>query len=78
MALAIELGLSGGVSWLAVPGAILIILGQKTVFGDRKRGDYWMETQQVNPTPIVYSWGEILFMWGWILMSVVMSIPFEK
>jgi hypothetical protein len=76
--LAIELGFSGGIRLgLSLPGAILIIAGQKTVFGDRKRGDDWMETQEVNPNPIVYSYGEPLFMTGWILMSLVMSIPYE-
>ena len=76
-ALAIELGWSGGVSWLAVPGAFLIILGQKTVFGDRKRGDYWMENNVENPNPIVYSVGEPIFMAGWIIMSIVMAIPIK-
>jgi hypothetical protein len=78
MALAVELGHKGGTRLaLSLPGAILIIAGQKTVFGDRKRGDNWMETQVVNPNPIVYSYGEPLFMTGWILMSLVMSIPNE-
>lgn len=79
LALAAELGYftSGGNGrlWLSLPGAILIILGQKTVFGDRKRGDHWMETQVVNPTPIVYSWGEPFFMSGWIILSLVMAMP---
>ncbi len=57
-----------------LPGAFLIVLGQKTVFGDRKRGDYWMQTGKVNPDPIVYSYGELFFMTGWILFSLAMSI----
>jgi hypothetical protein len=78
LALAVELGYPGGIRLgLSLPGAILIIAGQKTVFGDRKRGDYWMDTQLVNPNPIVYSYGEPLFMTGWILMALVMSIPKE-
>lgn len=76
LALAAELGHTGGVRLLlSLPGALLIIAGQKTVFGDRKRGDYWMETGEVNPNPIVYSYGEPLFMTGWIMMSLVMSMP---
>ena len=76
LALAGELGYSSRSRLaLSLPGAVLIILGQKTVFGNRKRGDYWMETGQVNPNPIVYSYGEPLFMTGWILMSLVMSMP---
>jgi len=68
---------TGGVlaSYLAFPGAVLTILGQKTIFADRKRGDYWMETKKVNPNPIVYSYGELFFMTGWILLSIAMSIP---
>ena len=54
---------------------MFVIAGQKTVFGDRKRGDYWMENQKVNPNPIVYSVGEPLFMFGWILLSLAMSMP---
>jgi hypothetical protein len=75
-ALAINIGIHGGLALaLALPGAILIIMGQKTVFGDRKRGDYWMEHQQVNPNPIVYSVGEPLFMTGWILISLAIALP---
>lgn len=51
------------------------IAGQKTVFGDRKRGDYWMENKVVTPNPIVYSAGEPLFMVGWILLSIAMAMP---
>ena len=76
MALAINIGFYGGVQrYLALAGAVLVIAGQKTVFGDRKRGDSWMETGEVNPNPIVYSAGEPLFMLGWILLSTAMAIP---
>lgn len=80
IALAVEIGFNanvGALGWLlSVPGAMLIIAGQKTVFGDRKRGDYWMQNNQtVNPNPVVYSPGEPLFMTGWILMFLAMSIP---
>ena len=60
--------------FLTLPGAALIVLGQKTIFGDRKRGDFWMSTGKVNPDPIVYSYGELYFMTGWILFSLAMSI----
>jgi len=63
------LGLTFGLS-----GAILVIAGQKTVFGDRKRGDYFMQNKgKPNPNPIVYSYGEPLFMTGWILLALAMS-----
>jgi hypothetical protein len=59
MGLAANIGWGGGTKLaLALPGAMLIILGQKTVFGDRKRGDYFMQTGKTNPNPIVYSYGE--------------------
>jgi hypothetical protein len=76
-ALATELAWSGGMGRLAIPGAALVVLGQKTVFGDRKRGDYWMADANAatNPNPIVYSYGEIFFMTGWILMSLAIAIP---
>lgn len=76
VALAVNLGLHGGLPlYLAIPGVILVIAGQKTVFGDRKRGDYWMIHKQVNPNPIVYSVGEPFFMAGWILLALAMSYP---
>jgi hypothetical protein len=76
LALAIEIGMgSGGLAWFSVLGAFLIILGQKTVFGDRKRGDYWMENKTDNPNPIVYSAGEPIFMLGWIVIALAMAIP---
>lgn len=76
LALAIEIGYGNPLALgLSLPGALLIIAGQKTVFGDRKRGDYWMETKEVNPNPIVYSYGEPLFMLGWLAMSLAMAIP---
>ena len=62
---------------LSLPGAILIILGQKTVFGARKRGDYTMQHGEANPynKVFVYSWGEVFFMMGWILICWGMSLP---
>lgn len=76
LALAIEIGSgAGGLAWFALLGAFLIVLGQKTVFGDRKRGDYWMVHQRVNPNPVVYSGGEPIFMAGWIIISLAMAIP---
>lgn len=76
LALAFELGHSNKCRLtLSLTGAIFIIAGQKTVFGNRKRGDYWMETGEVNPNPIVYSVGEPLFMTGWLMMSLVMAMP---
>lgn len=55
----------------SLPGAILIINGQRTVFGARKRGDYSMQNEgKANPYDqvFVYSWGEVMFMMGWILI----------
>jgi hypothetical protein len=77
LALAINIGIHGGLALaLSLPGAILVIVGQKTVFGDRKRGDYFMQNNgEVNPNPIVYSAGEPLFMTGWILISLAMALP---
>ena len=76
LALAFNIGFDGGIArYLAFAGAICVIAGQKNVFGDRKRGDYWMEHNEVNPNPIVYSVGEPLFMLGWILLSTAIAIP---
>lgn len=77
LSLAINIGLGGGLALLlSLPGAFFIILGQKTVFGDRLRGDFFMEhAGQTNPNPIVYSYGELFFMAGWISISLGMALP---
>ena len=80
----ITLALNIGSHWgwkalgLSLPGALLIILGQKTVFGDRRRGDYTMQNGgRANPYEkvLVYSWGEVFFMMGWILICWGASLP---
>ncbi|CAB9524971.1 expressed unknown protein [Seminavis robusta] len=63
---------------LSLPGAVLIVLGQKTVFGARKRGDYTMQNDgKANPYDkvFVYTWGEVFFMIGWISISWGASMP---
>ena len=80
MALAINIGSHWGWNalFLSLPGAILIILGQKTVFGARKRGDYTMQNAgKANPYEkvFVYSWGEVFFMMGWILICWGAAMP---
>jgi len=78
--LAVNIGTSWGYRAMALslPGAILIILGQKTVFGARKRGDYSMQNVgEANPynKVLVYTWGEVFFMMGWILICWGMAMP---
>ena len=74
--LAVNVGKSanGFAIFFTLPAALLIVLGQKTIFGDRKRGDFWMQTGKINTDPIVYSYGELYFMQGWILFSIAMSL----
>jgi len=74
--LALNIGWEGGIArYLAFAGAACAIMGQKTIFGDRKRGDYWMKHNEVNPNPIVYSVGQLFFTLGWILLSIAIAIP---
>ena len=80
VALAVNIGSSWG--WRAlkfsIPGAVLIVLGQKTVFGARRRGDYTMQHNgKANPyaSVYVYTWGEVFFMMGWILICWGASMP---
>lgn len=77
LSLAINIGIHGGLAlFLSLSGAFLIVLGQKTVFGDRLRGDFFMaHGGQTNPNPIVYSYGELFFMAGWISISLGMALP---
>ena len=80
--LALALNISSHWGWrtlaLSLPGAVLIILGQKTVFGARKRGDYTMQNGgKANPyeNVFVYIWGEVFFMMGWILICWGAAMP---
>ena len=74
--LAFNIGYDGGAArYLAFAGAVLVVASQKIVFGDRKRGDYWMAHGEVNPNPVVYSLGEPLFTLGWVLLAWSMSLP---
>lgn len=75
--LAFNIGFDGGLApYLALPGVLCVIAGQKTSFADRKRGDYWMShNMEVNPNPIVYTVGQPLFMLGWILLALAISLP---
>jgi len=84
VALFLALAINIGSRWdwraliFSLPGAILIIMGQKTVFGARKRGDYTMQNDgKANPynQVFVYSWGEVFFMMGWILICWGASFP---
>lgn len=56
----------------AILGTNFVIFGQKFVFEDRIRGDYWMHQKEdvTNPDPKVYSFGEPIFMLGWLMMSL--------
>ena len=75
LALAINIGIKGGLALaLSLPGAFLIILGQKTIFGDRIRGDYFMEHNgATNPNPIGYSYGEL-----YLYKSCILSTEFNS
>jgi hypothetical protein len=66
---------------LSLPGTVLIVLGQKTVFGARKRGDFTMQNNcKANPYDkvFVYTWGEVFFVIGWILVIFCASMPCEE
>ena len=80
MALAINIGShwAWNALFLSLPGAILVILGQKTVFDARKQGDYTMQNAgKANPYEkvLVYSWGEVFFLMGWILICWGAAMP---
>jgi hypothetical protein len=81
--LAVNIGQHWGWRALAMslPGAFLIILGQKTVFGARKRGDYTMQNNgKANPYDkvFVYTWGEVFFMIQFALNEYDGQFPFRN
>jgi hypothetical protein len=42
---------------------------------DRKRGKYWLETQQTHPDPVIYSYGSIIMPIGMMIFAWGLSIP---
>lgn len=60
---------------LAFLGTIAMGLGWMILQKDRKRGDFWMETGQANPSWTVYSNGVLLFTVGLLMFAWAMSIP---
>ena len=74
--LATCIGIQGGAPLaLSVFGAMCIAGGQKLMLNSRKRGDGWLHNRSLNPTPSVYGLGHPIFVVGWILLCLAMSIP---
>ena len=74
--LVVNIGWNGGAPLaLAAIGALLVVVSQALLTKDRKRGGYWMEHGEVNPDPVVYSYGALFFTAGWVLVSWSMSLP---
>lgn len=59
---------------LALTGSLFMGAGWMLLQTDRKRGEHWMETGQLNPNWTVYSYGVLLFPLGLILFSWGLSI----
>lgn len=60
---------------LVLAGSFAMEAGWTLMQKDRKRGHYWMETGQSNPTWTVYSYGVLLFPLGLLLFAWGLSIP---
>jgi hypothetical protein len=59
----------------SVVGVVFYSWGQYVLHQDRKRGKHWMETDQKNPNPIVFSHGIPMFSLGALLLAYSMTIP---
>lgn len=76
IALAIVGGVKGGWSFaFSMISVALILYGQYTDFQEKKRGKYWMQSQEENKNLSVFGMGNSMFVLGWILLCQVLSRP---
>lgn len=78
LALFIAIALSGAMALaMALLGIGLIVSGQrKNMHDERRRGILWLkESPTVNPKPQVFGLGQALFILGWIMLCIAMSVP---
>lgn len=74
--LATGIGVGGGVELiLSMSGVAMILVGQRRDLYERKRGQTWLERQNVNTNPQVYGLGLPLFVLGWVFLCLAMSVP---
>jgi len=55
-------------------GFVSFYVGQIILFQDRKRGSHWVETGELNPSPVVYSYGSLLTPVGMLLIAWAFSV----
>ena len=74
--LAVAIGIQGGAALaLCIIGVMFIFAGSKLGMNSRKRGEAWLESRSMNPNPSVYGAGHPIYVMGWILLCISMSIP---
>jgi hypothetical protein len=74
--LATAVGIAGGVALLlSMTGVGLILVGEKRDLYERKRGQVWLDSREVNPNPEVYGVGQPLYVLGWIFLCLAISVP---
>jgi len=59
----------------SIMGVIMILLGQHVDMLEKKRGKYWLQGGESNPHEIAFGYGHPLYVLGWLLLSMAMSIP---
>lgn len=76
MILALTVGIHSGTAMaLSVGGIILILAGHKIASYDRKTGDVWLQTEANNTEPAMLGPGQPIYMIGWILLCLAISLP---
>lgn len=74
--LALTVGIHSGVAVaLSFSGTGLILAGQKLTSYDRKTGDVWLQSETNNSNPIMLGPGQPIYMIGWILLCLAISLP---
>lgn len=74
-ALVVFLASGSAAGVLAALGSIAMVTGWTIMQSDRKRGEYWIETGELNPRWTVYSYGVLLVPLGLLLLAWGLSIP---
>jgi hypothetical protein len=61
----------------SMTGVFLIILGQHLDMMEKKRGKYWIQQGESNPHEVAFGYGHPVYVLGWILLCMAMSIPMD-
>jgi hypothetical protein len=71
-----SVGVHGGAPLImSMFGVFFVLLGQHFDMLERKRGAWWLQEREINPNPTAFGIGQPIYLIGWILLCLSISIP---